>query len=177
MSTYALKTILDTISASNSSQNKQKRIQKRTLYNLAPLGGISSALIVLFFFSLPFIEFALIFNPFVFKALGIAQSIIFFIVFLSIVMIIVFLVSWMNNKAVLKRISPSWSHYFPNVDLKMLLSSGTNPYSDFFREYSKISEGLSEEELHAALQKTFVKMEEENKELIEAMQNDRSKRV
>lgn len=177
MPAYPLKTILDSISTSKTSQTRQKRIQKRTLYNPAPLGGISSALIVLFFFSLPFIEFALIFNPFVFKALGIAQSIIFFIVFLSIVMIIIFLVSWMNNKAVLKKISPSWSHYFPQVELKMLLSSGTNPYSDFFSEYSKISEGLSDDELHTALQKAFGKMQEENKELIEAMQNDRSKRA
>lgn len=176
MSAYPLKTILASISRSTSSQ-AQKGIHKRTLYNLAPLGGISSALIVLFFFSLPFVEFALIFNPVVFNALGIAQSIIFFIVFLSIVMIIVFLVSWMNNTAVLKRISPSWSHYFPHVDLKMLLSSGTTPYSSFFREYAKLGTALEDAELHTALQKTFMKMEEENKELIEAMQNDRSRKV
>ncbi len=172
MSTYALRSILDSISS-----RAKKRIQKRTLYNLAPLGGISSALIVLFFLSLPFIEFALIFNPYVFKALGIAQSIIFFIVFLSIVMIIIFLLSWINNKAVLKRVSPSWKYYFPNIDLKVLLSSGTNPYSDFFREYSAIPEDSSDEELHAALKEAFGRMEEENKELIEAMQKDRSKKV
>ncbi|MBE0497871.1 MAG: hypothetical protein IBX43_01360 [Campylobacterales bacterium] len=172
MPTYPLKTILDSISTT-----KQKSIHKRILYNQAPLGGISSMLIVLFFFSLPFVEFALIFNPLVFEALGIAQSIIFFIVFLSIVMIIVFLVSWMNNTAVLKKISPSWSHYFPHVDLKMLLSSGTTPYSSFFHEYAKIGTSLEDAQLHAALQKTFTKMQEENKELIEAMQNDRSRKV
>lgn len=146
------------------------------LYNQAPLGGISSALIVLFFLSLPFIEFALIFNPLVFKALGIAQSIIFFIVFLSVVMIIVFLVSWMNNRAVLKKISPSWKAYFPHVDLKMLLSSGTTPYSSFFHEYAKIDRGVDDAQLHKELKAAFVTMEEENKELIEAMQNDRSRK-
>ena len=60
--------------------------------------------LVLFFISLPFIEFALVFNPFVFSKLGIAQSIIFYIIFMSIIMMIIFGVSWVNNKKVLAKI-------------------------------------------------------------------------
>lgn len=166
MSIYPLKTILSTFSKSNAA--------KRTLFNLAPLGGVSSSVVTLFFFCLPFIEFAAIFNPVVFNRLGIAQSIVFFIVFLSIVMIIVFVVAWANNRRVLRKIASSWEHFFPNVDLKMVLSSGITPYSDFFKHYKEVN-SLEEEELHKALLKAFAQMEEENKDLIEAMQKDRSR--
>ena len=147
---------------------------KRTLFNFGPLGGISSSVVTLFFFCLPFVEFAAIFNPVVFNKLGIAQSIVFFIVFLSIVMIIVFLVTWKINKSVLKKIDASWERFFPNVDLKMVLSSGVTPYSDFYKFYA-LSCTLEEDELHKALLKDFEKMQEENKELLEAIQKDRSR--
>jgi len=166
MSTYPLKTMLATFIKSNAN--------KRTLFNLAPIGGISSPLVTLLLISLPFIEFAAIFNPVVFNKLGIAQSIIFFIVFLSIVMIIVFLVIWSINKRVLKKIATSWDFYFPNIDLKMVLSSGITPYKDFYKFYAPLR-ALEEDELHKALLKAFNQMQEENKELIEAMQQDRSR--
>lgn len=166
MSMYSLKAILATFTKSNGS--------KRTLFNLAPLGGISSSIVTLFFFSLPFIEFAIIFNPVVFNKLGIAQSIVFFIVFLSIVMIIVFLVTWKINKSVLKKIAASWENFFPNVDLKMVLASGITPYSDFYKFYA-LSNKLEEEELHKALLEAFSQMQEENKDLLEAIQKDRSR--
>jgi len=166
MSTYPLKAILATFTKPNA--------RKRTLFNLAPIGGISSSLVTLFLFSLPLIEFAVIFNPVVFNMLGIAQSIVFFIVFLSIVMIIIFLVIWVINKKVLTKIAASWDAYFPNVDLKMVLSSGITPYKDFYKFYAPLH-SLEEEELHKALIKAFVQMQEENKDLIEAMQKDRSR--
>lgn len=166
MAMYSLKAILATFTKPNAS--------KRTLFNLAPLGGVSSSLVAFFFFCLPFIEFAAIFNPVVFNKLGIAQSIVFFIVFLSIVMIIVFLVTWSINKKVLKKIAPSWESFFPKVDLKMVLSSGVTPYSDFYKYYAQ-SHTLEDDALHKALLKAFAQMEEENKDLIEAIKKDRSK--
>lgn len=168
---YALKTILDTI-----SKYKKPDIKKRLVFNQSPVGGLGSKLIIAFFLLLPFIEAALIFNPWVYKILGIAQAIIFFIVFLSIVMILIFTIASLNNAKVVKKITPSWDHYFPDIDLKLIVTSGATPYKNFFTHYSKaFNEGLSGEKLHAHLAQAFVTMQEENKDLIEAMKNDRSR--
>ncbi|MCL4431266.1 MAG: hypothetical protein M1300_02985 [Epsilonproteobacteria bacterium] len=165
MPTYSLKAILSTFAKSNGT--------KRTIFNQAPIGGISSKSVILFFLAMPFIEYALIFNPYVFNALGIAQCIILYIVLLSIVMISVFLISWQIKRSVIKKITPSWKNYFDKIDINMLLSSGTTPYSQFFDYYTKaLIENKSEEELHHYLLDAFKKMEEENKELIEAMIKD-----
>lgn len=165
MRTYSLKAILSTFSDANG--------KKRTIFNLGPIGGISSNAVKLFFISLPFIEYALIFNPYVFNALGIAQCIVLYIVFLSIVMIMIFLISWKIKNSVIKKITPSWEKYFEKINLNMLLSSGRTPYSQFFEFYSKgIKENKTEEELHRYLLNSFQTMEEENKELIEAMIKD-----
>jgi len=166
MSNYPLKTILSTFS--NTKGNK------RTVFNAGPIGGINSNFIKLFLLSLPFVEYALIFNPTVFNALGIAAAIVFFIVFLSIVMIIVFLVVWSTKKSVIKKITPSWEQYFQGKDINMVLSSGITPYSDFFKYYSKIvNDDLSEEELQKSLLESFKLMEAENKDLIDAMSRER----
>ncbi len=165
MTTYSLKAILSTFADANG--------KKRTIFNLGPIGGISSNAVKLFFISLPFIEYALIFNSYVFNALGIAQCIVLYIVFLSIVMIMIFLISWKIKNSVIKRITPSWEKYFEKINLSMLLSSGRTPYSQFFEFYSKgIKENKTEEELHRYLLNSFKTMEEENKELIEAMIKD-----
>jgi hypothetical protein len=103
MANYSLKDILLTFSDSKGN--------RRTLLNAGPIGGINSNFVELFLLSLPFIEYAIIFNPVVFNALGIATAIVFFIVFLSIVMIIVFLVVWSIKKSVIKKITPSWEIY------------------------------------------------------------------
>lgn len=166
MSTYPLKDILSTFSDSKGN--------RRILLNAGPIGGINSNLVKLFLFSLPFIEYALIFNPVVFKALGIATAIVFFIVFLSIVMIIVFLVVWNAKKNVIKKITPSWEQYFQGKDLQMVVSTGVTPYSDFFNHYSKIvKDDLSEIELQNKLLESFKLMEDENKDLIDAMSRNR----
>jgi len=165
VTTYSLKAILSTFADANG--------KKRTIFNLGPIGGISSNAVKLFFISLPFIEYALIFNSYVFNALGIAQCIVLYIVFLSIVMIMIFLISWKIKNSVIKRITPSWEKYFEKINLSMLLSSGRTPYSQFFEFYSKgIKENKTEEELHRYLLNSFKTMEEENKELIEAMIKD-----
>ncbi len=165
MTTYSLKAILSTFADANG--------KKRTIFNLGPIGGISSNAVKLFFISLPFIEYALIFNSYVFNALGIAQCIVLYIVFLSIVMIMIFLISWKIKNSVIKKITPSWEKYFEKINLNMLLSSGRTPYSQFFEFYSKgIKENKTEEELHRYLLNAFKTMEEENKELIEAMIKD-----
>ncbi|MFA6188612.1 MAG: hypothetical protein WC680_04975 [Sulfuricurvum sp.] len=165
MLTYSLKAILSTFADANG--------KKRTIFNLGPIGGISSNAVKLFFISMPFIEYALIFNPYVFSALGIAQCIVLYIVFLSIIMISIFLITWKIKIFVIKKITPTWKKYFEKINLKMVLSSGATPYSDFFEFYSKgLRENKSEEELHRYLLDSFKTMEENNKELIEAMIKD-----
>lgn len=165
MQVYSLKAILSTFAKPDGT--------KRTVFNPAPIGGISSKAVVLFFIAMPFIEYALIFNPYVFNALGIAQCIVLYIVLLSIVMISIFLITWKIKKNVIKKITPSWKNYFEKIDINMVLSSSATPYSKFFDYYSKgLLSNKSEEELHHYLLDSFKLMEEENKELIEAMIKD-----
>ncbi|MDP3267139.1 MAG: hypothetical protein Q8M39_09945 [Sulfuricurvum sp.] len=165
MTTYSLKDILDTFAKSNG--------KKRLIYNLGAIGGISNNAVLLFFIAMPFIEYALIFNPYVFNALGIAQCIVLYIVFLSIIMISIFMISWKIKNTVIKKITPSWKKYFEKIDLKMVLSAGATPYSKFFDYYSKgLADHKSGEELHRYLLDSFKVMEEDNKELIEAMIKD-----
>lgn len=165
MKTYSLKAILATFAKEDGT--------KRTIFNPGAIGGISSKAVILFFFAMPFIEYALIFNPYVFNTLGIAQCIVLYIVLLSTIMIVVFLISWKIKNGVIKKITPSWKKFFHDIDLTMVLSSSATPYSKFFDYYAKgLVENKSEEELHHYLLDSFKVMEEENKELIEAMIKD-----
>ncbi|MDH5465568.1 MAG: hypothetical protein OEW60_08025 [Thiovulaceae bacterium] len=165
---------LESILLSFTKFKKNQTPHKRTLFNKGPIGGKSSAQLILFFFSLPFIEYAAIFNPFVFSKLGIAQSIIFYIIFMSIIIMIIFVVAMRNNKKVIKTITPSWEYYFPNIDLKMVLSSGHSPYRDFFKHLSTlVVEDYNEKSLHKGLLTAFETMKEENSDLLEAIQKDR----
>jgi len=77
---------------------------------------------------------------------------------------------------VVKKITPSWNHYFPEIDLKLIVTSGSTPYKEFFHYYAKsLNKELNDEALHLYLQEAFLLMQEENKELLEAMKNDRSR--
>jgi hypothetical protein len=168
---YALKTILDTI-----SKYKKPDVKKRLIFDQSPVGGLGSKWLIASFLCLPFVEYALIFNPYMFKMLGIAQAIIFFIVFLSIVMILIFTLATINNARVVKKITPSWNHYFPEIDLKLIVTSSATPYKAFFTHYAKaLNAELEGEELHTHLKQDFTTMQEENKDLLEAMKNDRSR--
>lgn len=168
---YSLEAILASI-----SKYKKPNVTKRLIFSQAPVGGIGSKWIIAFFLLLPFIEAAVIFNPWVYKILGIAQAIIFFIVFLSIVMILIFTFASINNARVVKKITPSWEHYFPGIDLKLIVTSGATPYKNFYSHCSgAFNEGLKNEALHSYLKESFVTMQSENKELIEAIQKDRIK--
>ena len=166
MTIYPLKDIL--LSFADAKGNR------RTIYNLGAIGGINTNLVKIFLLSLPFIEYALIFNPTVFNALGIATAIVFFIVFLSIVMLIVFLVTWYVKKSVIKKITPSWEHYFPTNDLHMVLSHGVTPYSDFFKYYTSIlKENKSDNEMYKSLVYAFKTMEVDNQDLFDAMKRNK----
>lgn len=168
---YSLEAILASI-----SKYKKPNAKKRLIFDQSPLGGIGSKWIITFFLLLPVLEYAGIFNPWMFNMLGIAQAIIFFIVFLSMVMIMVFALTFINNNKVTRQITPSWNHYFPNIDVKLVLATGATPYKDFFIHYSKaMGDELSDEKLHAYLKQSFVKMQEENKDLLEAMHNSRTR--
>lgn len=168
---YPLKTILDTL-----TKYKKPDAKKRMIFDQSPVGGIGSKWMIVIFLSIPLVEYALIFNPYVFNMLGIAQAIIFFVVFLSVVMIVIFTLTVINNAKVVKKITPSWNHYFPDIDIKLIVTSGASPYKAFFSHYAEaLNKDLSEAELHAHLKHAFEIMQEENKELLDAMEKDRSR--
>lgn len=160
---YSLQSILDSITKPDSGK-------KRLIFDQKPLKGIGSKWLIAFFISLPFLLYIGIFNPTIFAMLGIAQAIIFFIVFLSMLMIMIFALAFINNNKVIRQIIPSWEHYFPSADLKLVLSSGVSPYKDFFTYYEEaINKGLQGDALHVFLENAFMKMQEENAELLEHM--------
>jgi len=167
MAEYSLNTILKSITKSSG--------KKRLLYNFGPLGGLNSTIVTLLFFSIPFIEFAALFNPYSFAYLGIAQSVIFYIIFASMLMILVTGLIFAMNSNLVRKIQPSWEEHFPGRDIHVVLSSGVTPYSKFFEYYSSIlKEDLDEVSLHKSLLLALEKMEEENKELCEAMKINRN---
>ncbi|PTB87939.1 hypothetical protein C9925_00985 [cyanobacterium G8-9] len=169
---YTLETILSTL-----SKIKNGKAKKRLIFDQTPVGGIGAKWIIAFFISLPILLYIGIFNPAVFDMLGIAQAIIFYIVFLSMVMIMIIALTFINNNKVLRQIKPSWDDLFPGIDLKSALSSGATPYKDFFKHYSQaVKEGLEGEKLYAYLQKSFEQMKEENSELLEAMNEAENRR-
>lgn len=167
---YSLETILASI-----SKYKKPNVKKRLIFDQSSIGGIGSRWVIAFFLALPVIEYAGIFNPWMFNMLGIAQAIIFFIVFLSMVMIMVIALAFINNNKVIRQITPSWKSYFPDIDLVMVLSSGATPYKDFFKHYgTALNKNLEGEALQNYLKEAFITMQEENKDLLEAMKNHRS---
>lgn len=167
MTSYPLKSILLSFSKPNGA--------KRIIYNSAPIGGMSSTMLSILFFLMPFALYAMIFNPYVFEKLGIATAIIFFIVFSSVLMMIIFAIIIKVKKNIIKKIKSSWNKYFEDIDLDMVLSVGITPYSNFFEYYSKIAkENLSEQMLHNSLEEAFKTMQEDNKELIEAINKSKN---
>ncbi|HIC12997.1 MAG TPA: hypothetical protein EYO75_06465 [Sulfurimonas sp.] len=165
MSTYPLKSILSTFTNKNG--------KKLSLFNAAPVGGMSSLVIKIIILAMPFIEFFAIFNDFVYEKVGLVTQIVMFIVFMSIMMMIVFVIIYMTRKNVIKKITPSWETYFSDVDITIVLAVGITPYSDFFKHYSKIVEqDLSAVALHEKLKELFVQLQEENIDLLIAMNKD-----
>lgn len=163
--TFSLKTMLSTLYKVKNNQAK-----KRLIFDQVPIGGIGALWVKLFFISLPILLYIGIFNPKIFGMLGIAQAIIFFVVFLSIVMIMIAALTFINNNKVIRQITPSWNSLFPTVDLKQLLSSGATPYRNFIQKYNDLlAMSLDEKEFESKLKESFVAMQEENKELYEAM--------
>lgn len=167
---YSLKTILDTL-----TKIKNEKVKKRIIFDQTPVNGIGSKWVIAFFISLPLLLYVGIFNPMIFAMLGIAQAIIFYIVFLSMVMIMIIALTFINNNKVLRQVNPSWDKYFPGIDLRLILSSGATPYKDFFKHYSTaIASGLEGDALHIYLQDAFEQMKEENSDLVDAMNNARN---
>jgi hypothetical protein len=168
---YSLDTILAAVSKKNTTSAK-----KRLLFDQTLLDGIGVKWVIAFFISLPVMLYVGIFNDTMFNMLGIAQAIIFFIVFLSMVMILIIGLAFINNTKVLRQVSPSWEKIYPEVELKMALASGGTPYKDFFKHYSvAVKEGLEGKALEVFLAKAFVQMQEENAELYAAMQTAKNR--
>jgi hypothetical protein len=169
---YTLKTILGSV-----FKEKNNRLKKRLIYNNALFGGVSNKWIIFAFIILPFAMYAAIFNPTSFKALGIAQAIVFYIILLVVAMQIVVAASYFNNKNVLKTASRAWENYFPAVDFKMILSSGATPYTDFTKHYERaLVDGLEHEALMKRLEDAFREMEAENSILVDAIRKDKMKK-
>jgi hypothetical protein len=168
---YDLKVILETLFS-----YKNNKVKKRLIYDKAPLGGLSNFWTKLTFILLPIVMYAAIFNKASFAYLGIAQAIVAYIILLVFAMQLVVALAYFNNRKILKTIEPSWKHYFPNADLKMVLSSGVTPYMDFMKHYElTLNENLDSDGMYTKLQEAFLIMEEENKDLIDAINKDKAK--
>jgi len=166
---YTIQTIIKSAFKENNHT-----IKKRLIYDNALFGGLSNKWIKLAFFVLPFAMYAAIFNPVSFKALGIAQAIVFYIILLVFAMQIVVAVSYFNNKKVATK---TWESYFPGIDFKMILSSGVTPYADFKKYYeTALTDGLVGDALKKRMSEAFEQMESENVHLVEAMKKDKMKR-
>ena len=166
---YSLKTILNAVSKTNSSGTK-----KRLIFDQSELNGIAAKWIIAFFISLPILLYIGIFNEKMFNMLGIAQAIIFYIVFLSMVMIFIIAMTFINNNKVIRQVSPSWDKIFPDIDFKLALASGGTPYKDFFIHYSQaVEQKLEGAALEKHMKEAFKVMQEENADLLEAMNTRR----
>jgi len=163
--TFSLKTMLSTLYKVKNNQAK-----KRLIFDQSMIDGIGSKWVKLFFISLPVLLYIGIFNPKIFGMLGIAQAIIFYVVFLSMVMIMIVALTFINNNKVLRQITPSWNALFPTVELRQVLSSGASPYSNFMNVYNELlKKNLDEKEFEIEMKEQFLNMQEENSELFERM--------
>ncbi len=152
---------------------KNHHAKKRLIFDQGRLGGIKSKWLKLFFLSLPVLLFMAIFNPFMFGMLGIAEAVVFYIVFLSMTMMIITLLTFANNNKVIRMSTPTWTSTFPTVDLRQVLSSGATPYKDFQTYYNKdLEAGLTGDALVNAMQKHFEVMQDDNRELFERMNSN-----
>ncbi|MDQ7085940.1 MAG: hypothetical protein Q9M36_13975 [Sulfurovum sp.] len=168
---YSLPSLLDTM-----TKRKNNRIKKRLIFDQAPIEGLGVKWVIAFYISLPILLYIGIFNPIMFALLGIAQAIIFYIIFLSMLMIMVITLTFINNTKVIRSITASWNTYFPEIDFTLVIASGTTPYKDFFIHYDRIyEEGMSQEALIAGLEEGFIIMQDENKDLLEAMHQAKGK--
>ena len=169
---YDLKTVLASV-----FKEKDNSPKKRLIYNNAVFGGLSNKWIILAFIILPFAMYAAIFNPTVFNDLGIAQAIVFYIILLVVAMQVVAIGTYFNNRSVVKTATRSWEKYFPDVDFKMIISSGVTPYVDFKKHYERaMKDGLDGEALTRRLEDAFKQMEDENRVLVDSIRRDKKKR-
>lgn len=169
---YPLETLLKSI-----TKTKKSVAKKRIIFDQAPIGGLSVKWVIAFLISLPIMLYAGIFNPVMFEMLGIAQAIIFFVVFLSMAIILAIAIVFINNNKVLRAITPSWNRYFEGVDLKLALSSAGTPYKEFFKHYNTaLNKKLTGKALEEKLQQSFTKMEQKNQLLMDAIRRDRSRK-
>lgn len=166
MPTYSLKQILTAIA------NKEGK--RRLIFNAHPLGGIRSSTLYWIIVSLPFIEYAILFNSYSFERLGIATAIIAYIIFLSTSMMVVYGIVWFNNRNVTKKLISSWEFVYPNVDFNLIIASGHTPYREFFNYYSEgIKNRISDDELQSLISSSIALMEEKNRDLLMAMKTSR----
>lgn len=169
--TISLQTMLDALYTV-----KNKTAKKRLIFDQSNLEGIGSKWVKAFFISLPILLYIGIFNPFIFNMLGIASAVVFYIVFLSMAMIMIAGLTFVNNTKVVRQIEPSWKNLFPTVDLKQVLASSNTPYKDFLTHYNQaLNDDLTGAALSDRLKKKFSQMEDENRELYEQIKASRTR--
>jgi len=169
---YTLETMLRTFSTVKNNKVKQKLI-----FDQSPIGGIGSMKLKLFFILLPIVLFIAIFNPIIFPMLGIASAVVFYIVFLSMMIILIAGLVLANNSKVAREIEFSWDSLFPTVELPHVLSRGITPYKSFYTYYSDLlNKDLEGDAFLDGLKEKFVLMQEENKELYEQLTAHRQDR-
>jgi len=163
--TFSLEAMLSTL-----YKIKNNKIKRRLIYDQTPVGGIGSKWVKAFFIFLPILLYIGIFNPKIFGMLGIAQAIIFYIVFLSMAIIMIVGLTFINNNKVIRQITHSWNTLFPTVELTQVLSSAATPYKDFNKHYNDaLSKNLEGEALTEYFKSIFKQMQEENADLYAAM--------
>jgi hypothetical protein len=156
---------------------KNDKVKQKLIFDQSPIGGLGSMKLKLFFILLPILLFVAIFNPIIFPMLGIASAVVFYIVFLSMMMILIAGLVLANNSKVVREIESSWDRLFPTVELPQVLSRGITPYKAFYTYYTElINKNLEEDALLEALKDKFILMQEENKELYEHLAMHRQDR-
>lgn len=123
-----LQTIIHALFKIKKNSRGHHIVTRRIIIDRSFLGGIGAKSLIAFFIMLPVIEWFLIFNPWVFELLGIAQAIIFYIVFMSFCMFAVFIMVWVNNKKAKATIAPAWQELLSEYSFDMVDLAARGPY-------------------------------------------------
>jgi len=88
-------------------------------------------------------------------------------------MLLIFTLVVINNNRVVEMIKPSWKRHFPEVAFELITTTGATPYKEFFNYYHEVlASNPNAEKIKEHLDIKFKLMQEENKDLLEAMSRD-----
>ena len=142
---------------------------RRVVFDGKNVGKTSAACIYVLFLLLPVIEFVLIFKTPFYAKVGHVTAIVAYIVFLSIVMILIYVITKRHNSKVVKSLEPHWLEHFDSPALEEVVYNKTAVYRDFFKHLKQAGLPQSEEQIYSALKRIFQNLEEENSDLLSAI--------